>query len=1030
MKSKSLLVLACLFSAPVFAQNLPDEINYGPYETRYRILEKEVSAAQAQLNTSRASLQEAQKFIAEMSQHLSDLRDQIQAAEEEIAALEIEIPELERRISILQSERARAENDIRNLQYQQSQLESRYQGALRDMRPLEDSIARKEQRYRELHSDRTQLQRQENEAQTRLRRANSEAQQIDRAVNEEYQKKKQMEQELANAQSRISSLEGEISRTESTVNSLNASLGSERGKLLSLESRVQEYQAQVNRLRSAGAPAAEIQDAERKLGAATNARNSSANEVRRIEGELNRSQAQVRTQRSQLEEVRRNQAALPGRIAQAQGRIDKLTVERRQVKDEIDRSERQLAQVRSAQALNANMMAVIQQELSNLQADLQRQRQYADSIARDAQNVRSQIEGLSQHSRHLSSQIAQASERIRSNQATIPRLQQNIRADEQEITQGESDLARGRTDERTFTLAVVKDEAKLADLTRSRDSAQNEMSTRRDLYQRYLTEAETLGAGQADTGTTLGRAEGARLSLALAKQNGVAVGQEMGRAEARYWGSVRGEIQGHDLGYSEGLASVEDRTRAIQEAGARAAQDAELFAQRNFKPVFFEEFVQAEFKKPMNSALKALKMVHVNFTSEEFHEGVAPLTPAELSRSEELKTPLDASIMTAAEEVKTVEARALRISEPEVAFQVPTKIPFGTVACSQVYKNLAVYKAACEGAYKDTFTNNYVSATREEFSQSYQRQFQSEFDAADVAQREASFPQELSEATKIGRAEGTRIGKIEIYQRTYESTYKASYEVEIVKAKEKSKGDAARELQEYLQVKPLLTVASTSLAADNFRGGEELSLVGKVKNVSSVALNAPVMVRVTEVINGQKIDSEVVLNSASPLSLTDLPTLKLKVNDSARAGEKVIVRGVVELPGDLYRAVRQEKFELVQTLSANPAHDLGTNYNKTPDIKGVFRRNIHFMTVKVTPKIEEIKEGYEVILKAVGENASLIDQNETSLRTGAVTQNTGKDVRFSYTFKDAAKGKTITLELSVVYAGKVLKKESIVLLPH
>ena len=1030
MKSKTILVLACLISAPVFAQSLPDEINFGPYETRYRTLEKEVAAAQAQLNTSRASLQEAQRFIAEMNQHLSDLHDDIQSAEQQIASLQIEIPELERRIATLQNERSRAENEIRNLQYQQSQLESRYNQAIRDMRPLEDTIARKEQRYRELHSERTQLQRQESDAESRLRKATAEAGQIDRAVNEEYNKKKQMEAELSGAQSRISSLEAEISRTESSVNSLNASLGTERGKLSSLESRVQEYQAQVNSLRAAGAPAAEIQEAERRLGAATNARNNTANEIRRIEGEINRGQAQIRTQRSQLEEVRRNQAALPGRIAQAQSRIDKLSVERRQVKEEMDRSERQLAQVRTAQAMNANIMASVQQELSNHQADLQRQRQYADSIARDAQNVRSQIEGLSNHSRNLSSQIAQASERVRSNQATIPRLQAGIRADEQEISEGEADLARARTDERTFTQAVAKDETKLADLTRSRDSAQNEMSTRRDLYQKYLTEAEALGGGQAGSGLTLGRTEGSRLSSTLAKQNGMAVGQEMGRAEARYWGSVRGEIQGYELGYSEGLASVEDRTRAIQEAGAKAAQDAELFAQRNFKPVFFEEFVQAEFKKPVMPALKSLQMLRGSVALEGAQESVGPLSPSEMARSSELKTPLDASIVTAAKEVKAVEARALRISDPEVAFQVPTKIPFGNVACAQVYKGLAVFKAACEGSYKGTFTNNYVSAAREEFSQSYQRQFQSEFDAADVAQRETSFPQELAEASKIGRAEGTRIGKIEIYQRTYEATYKSSYEVEIVKTKEKSKGDASRELQEYLKVKPLLTVASTALQAENFRGGEEISLTGKVKNVSAVPLNGPVMVRVTEVVNAQKITGEVTLNTAPAMSVADLPTLKLKVSDTARAGEKVIVRGVVELPGDLYHAVRQEKFELIQTLSANPAHDLGTNYNKNPDIKGVFRRNIHFMSVKVTPKIEEIKDGYEVVLKAVGENASLIDQNETALRTGAIAQGAAKEVRFSYTFKDAAKGKSIDLELSVIYSGKVLKKEAIVLLPH
>lgn len=1033
MKSNTLLVLACLVSAPVLAQSLPDEINYGPYETRYRTLERDVSAAQTQLNQSRTSLADAKRFIAEMSAHISELQDQIADAQDEISSLRQEIPELERRISVLQSERSRIESEIRGRQSEESSLQNRHQQAVRDLRPLEELVARKEQRYREMHQELKQYERMEREADARLKRSMSEAQQTDTAMNQERNQQRKMEQELQGIESRVRSTEADIARAEAGSATLTANLAAERSKLSSLEGRVQEYQAQVASLRAAGAPAEQIQDAERKLGAATNARNNTANEIRQLESQITRNQSQIRTLRSQIDGLRRDQSALPGRIAQSEARQRQLTSERGRIQGEMNRYQSELNQAHRQVEVRAASMASLQQELSMDQMNIQRQRQNIDGIARQLESVRDEISNLSNTSRNLSSQIAQASERIRNHQARIPRLQQGISDDEDEIATGEADLARARTDERTYAQAVAKDEAKLADLTRSRDTAQSEMSRRLGLYQQYLTEAETLGASQSESGIGLGKKEGSRLSSVLSKQNGISVGKELGLAQARHWGSVRGEIQGYDLGYAEGLASIEERTRAVAEASIKAAQDAELFAQRNFKPVFFEEFVLAEFKKPMGLkfvSIKSLQSMRMSLALEEAMETVPGLSAAELARSEELISPLDASIVTAAKDVKTIEARARRLSNPEVAFEVPSKIPFGTVACTQVYKGLAVFKAACEGSYKGTFTNHYVTAAREEFSQLYQAQFESEFNSADVSQREASFPIELAAASKIGAAEGLRIGKVEIFQRTYETTYKSSYETEIVKAKEKSKGDAARELAEFLKVKPLLTVAATELRAENFRGGEEISLTGKVKNVSSVGLNGPVMIRVTEVINAQKVTGEAVLNTAAPMSLTELPILKVKVNNTARAGEKVIVRGVVELPGDLYRPLRQEKFELTQVLSANPAHELGSNFNKTPEIKGVFRRNIHFLTVSVTPKVEEIKDGYQIMLKAVGENAALIEQKETQLATGAIGVNAKKDVRFSYTFKHTAKGKSIALELSVLYAGKVLSKESITLAPR
>lgn len=1032
MKSNSLLVLACLFSMPVLAQTLPDEINFGPYESRYRVLERDTTAAQSQLNQSRASLAEAQRFIREMTAHIGSLESGIDEAEAEISRLRREIPELERQISNLRSEDSRVMSDLRSRQSEESNLVSRYQQAERDLRPLEAQLARKEQRLRELQAELQVHQRMEREAEARLNRELAEAQSIDRKFEQERSEQRQMEAELRNIETKISSVQSEISRLESGAGTLSSNLNSERAKLGALNGRVQEYESEVSRLRSSGAPAEEIAQVERKLNAARSTRDNTASEIRNLEAQISRNESQIRTLRGQIEDLRRSQQSLPSRIAQSEARQRQLTSQRAQTQNEINRFQAELQQARRNIQVRVGAVESQRQEFRNEELQVNRQRQLLENVGRQIEVTRSEIANLTQRSRNLNAEIARASETARAHQSAIPRLQQGISDDQAEIAEGQRDLVKARNDERTFTASVQRDEVKLSEVTRNRDNAQNEMSVRLNLYNRYLGEAENLGAGQASAGTALGTKEGQRLSGVLSKQNGVAVGRELGTAEAKHWGSVRGEIQGYDLGYSEGLASVEDRTRAQVEANAKAATDAELFAQTNFKPVFFEEFVQAEFKRPMLKMAinKSFSTKGVSFTMEERMETISPLTPAELSRSQDLMTPLDAVILQIAKDVKAIEAKARRLSDPSVAFEAPVIIPHGSVNCAQVYKALAVFKAACEGSYKGTFTNNYVSAAEESFSAVYQGQFTSEFNIANVSQRETSFPVELSTASKVGRAEGTRIGKIEIYQTTFESTYKSSYVTELEKARAKAKNDASVELAGFLKVKPLLTVASSQLAAENFRGGEEVSILGKVKNVSSVALNGPVLVRLTEVVNAEKVTGEAVLNSAGALTLTDLPSLKVKVSSSAKAGDKMIVRGVVDLPGDLYKPARQEKFELTQILSANPAHDLGVNYNKSPDIKGVFRRNIHFLTVSLSPKFEDIREGYKLTLTPASDATALMEVREAGVDTGAMTAGAGKDFRFSYVFKDAAKAKTINMELAISYAGKVIKKETVTLVPR
>lgn len=1038
MKSKNFLVLACLFSMPVMSQSLPDEINYTPYESRLRSIEQQVSSAEAQLSQTRSELAQTKKFIADMTTHISTLVEQIRVSEDKIQRLKAEIPELERSIISLQDARYRAETDLRSRQVQLSRLEAEHQDALRNLRPLEQQLERREQRLNELKVELAKFERVSKEIESNFNQTNVEAQKIDRLFEREREQQRVLENELKTSTAKISAFELEISQNETKVTNFNTDLDGEKKKFTALEKRVQDYAAELSTLQSNNAPAAEIEVVQRKLNAATTTRDNTANVIKKLEAEIAALVTKNDNLKKQLENFKQSVAVIPQKIERSKNQQRELSVKRDQVQLELDRLATDLKQARRNVETRSNAVESQKQEIRQVQIQVQRQQNFAENIAREANGVKNEIIDLNNHSRDLSYRIASASETVRNYQSEIPKTEQLVLGMREEISTGEGELQTAKNDEIQLTNQVSDEVNKLDQLVRTRSVAQSERDLRFNLYQKYLGEAEVLGNVQAQSGNQLGKIDGEKSAQALAIKNGVAVGKELGLVQAKFWGSIRGEILGYEAGYSDGINSAEDRTRAINEASRNAVSDAELHAQRNFKPQYFEEFVQEEFKKPLvaekiSFASFAMKEFNLNFATSSYLEsdlGVTPVSTEELKHSESIKTPLDGSISDLARDVQQVKEKSKRFGKAETVFTTPATIPQGQMNCQQVYKGLSIFKSACEKSFKTAFNQNYIEALRNSFFDNYSINYERELTDADISQRELSYPSEYAGAFKIAKGEGVRVGKIDVYEQTYASTYKESYGSEIIKAKAKAKNDASREFIEFLKVSPLLTLTDSKLTAEYFRGNEEVIISGNVKNVGGGSLNSSVVIRVTEMLNASAIIGQATLNSAAPFSVTELPNLKVKVRSSAKGGDKLVIRGVIDLPADLYKQARQEKFELIQVLSTNPANEMKLAYDSTPDIKGLFRRNVHRMSVKIQPNVDDIQDGYKLTLKAVGDHSATVDQKQIEIKSGPIKAQFTKDLEFSYSFKDEAKGKTITLELAIDYLGKVIKKETITLLPH
>jgi septal ring factor EnvC (AmiA/AmiB activator) len=1031
MKSSSLLVLYFFFAAPAFSETLPDEINYTPYQSRFENLKKETDSASERLIRSRRSLEEVRAFIRKTSSHIEELQTEILTIRSTISVLRREIPDFERQISQLRSQDAQIITDLRARQNSEALISSRYRDAQNDLRPLEQILSRRQQRLSELERELSGLERSERESGSRLARAQTEADRTERQMSETRSQIQHMHTELRSLDSRITGLQSQLSSLELSRGTLEGNLNTERAKLADLNNRLAENEAELARLRASNAPADAISSAELKLNSVRFARDRLIQDVRHAEGELSRATSEIMRSRGKMDELRKAQATLPESISRAESRFRQLEAERGRIQNDINRWSVDVQGIRRTIEMRRIFYGQEQSEYQVEQQNVFRQQQLVENLGRQVGVLRNEIRTLSERSRDLNSQITRSSETIRSHNARIPKLEEEIDAHEDKIIQGERDLVSARTDEKALSTQVAQDQLFLQDLTARRDGAYAEMNRRLSLYNSYLAEAENLGSSQGnDVASLSGRQEGERLASILSRQNGSSMGREIGIIEARYWGGIRGEIEGFNSGYHDGLESPADINYAIEMASVKAASDGELFAQKNYKPLFFEEFVLEEFKKPLLSlGLTKVVTSATKFTSRRTEISILPLSEEEISQSEALITPLDRSLNELVKDLKESQAKLKQLSSPEVTFEAPRKIPFGKPDCSQVYKKLLVFRASCESAYESTFTSLYVSSARKFYYESYGELFMTIFSDSRISQREKSYPAAFSDAHKISRAEGLRLGKIEIFEKTFERVYKTAYAAEIVKAKARAKADAQRELGNFLLKNPLLTMVGATLSAPSFRGGEEISILSKVKNIGSVALAGPAIVRITSVENAQIVIGEAVLNLAPAKAISDLPDLKVKVLPQMKSGDKIIVRGTVDLPGDLYKASRKESFELTQILSANPTHKLLVDYNFSPNIKGPLRRYVHFVNMKIKPTVEDIKDGYSFSLTPVGEGQEYVELQTAKIETGPILSGVEKEVRLSYLLKDGAKGRKISLELSLSFLGKVIRKELLTVSP-
>lgn len=1035
MQKISALILATLVSSPLFAQSLPDEINYAPYQDRFESLSRQRDAAAAKLQGTQSDLAETRRFIREMREHIRGLEQRIEESSGTIADNRARLPGLERDLRDLEGQQSRLVQEIRSRESELSRLTSSYENEARRLRPMEDSYERKFRRVKELEDDVRELSGRTKTLHAQLDRSEAEYRDMDRQIRGEEQNRRRLEAELNDAQGAMKGVEGKISHLESQQRPIEAEIRSEKSKLQRLIGEVSSARSELQQARNSGADAATISRLENNLRSIVAERSGVEGNIRNLESRNSQLESQIRSEKSELAKLQNNVRRLPSEIRESESRERSLVSRKSSLASAIPRMRSELSGLEGTLRSREFQLRSEAADLRRDEQDLLRQRRTVEELAGLVKDRSGILQGLRNENARLENDIASTAQEIQVRKREIPALEQSIRADRNEISQGQREVSEALSDESVLMARANTEQAELNRLTDSRNSAQVEMNQRRTLFERYLNEAQGLGSAQASGARSAGTAEGRKILLREAKLNGEALGKSLGEAEARQRGLVRGEIDGYDSGYSAGRASREEIQRAEREGTVSGSSAAQSFVQTNLKPGYFEEALQLEFKKdlgvlaPLFSALRSFHSSAELELKEVSGNRVPPLSPAELSRSTEIVSPLDAAILSAAEGVRNIETQVQRMTNPESAFKAPPAINSGSANCSQVYKRIKAYVEACEASYKQSYERLFLAAAREEFSAGYADEFRRLLAEKQESSREASFGKEFDAAARIAFGTGESIGQAEIYQETYEASYRASYATELPLAKTRARKEADSELVDLLGKKPLLTLSESSLRVAELKALDEVPVKLVVKNISQVPLNAPVSVRITELRNASILTGSVSLNAAKARSLTELPDLKVKVLESARSGEELLIRGEILLPGDQYKPQRREEFTIRKLIAANPLAETQLRYDATPTIKGIFKRYVHRFTVSIAPKMEDLPQGYTLTLTPTRAAAEHMDMKTAEVKTAPLRKGSPVDADFSYVFKDSAKRQRIELDLKIEYAGKVLQQERITLEP-
>lgn len=1010
-------------------------------QSKLPAIKADVATQQSRVNSAEATLAPERAKLAQLNNNLASINNQIAALGNENTQLNAKIAQNRIRINNmnnlgLQQAKERLEQEVAGLTAQSSGLRENYNLNQTTLAEKRAQMAAKQAELR-THGPRTPdfmriaqeikvLDREIENIEDHLKRLNRQLAPIDAQIASKNQQIAQYGAAItANENTRVQ-LQNEITAAEAKIAENNQSINARNASKTEAQQQIAAQAQVVNGLEAVKA------EANRELAKSQALENQLTNQIQVTSGEVQRLERDIASASTRISEMEQAIASYPQNIQRLENHNNKLEQRIQEARRDINVNERLMARIQQdrveaqrAYEVYAQRLEAINrdhQETGNqaraIQAKISENQTQRDSLARYNQDSIRKYDSLKAQKAAAEKEIADASNETNINNQDLATIQT-------ELPKLRSEL--GSVTPRVSAALAAKDDAE-----RKAQSASVDYQNRRALYDRYLSEARTLGQERGIIGTQDGARDGSSeaktAAQKLATENGTAAGKWL----AIRRGYIRGEIAGYGAGFEIGMASPQDMSRGESEGKTAGAKRAKDEANMVKKPEIYLSILAERLKNDDPSRKKLVSDLVMNkmAASVNAQTEIPELTDEEIERSHQIMSSLDAMIQQSNVELRNIQNIRSRIGDSRNVYAAPGAAPGAQNAdCSSVYKNVKDFVDACKATFAARYQSVYNASHAEAFHTNYGSMFETGVERVADAELIRQYGTYAAEAMKVGREVGLSAGKEEIYKQSFARAEVASYNENAPKEEERVTGEADVLVQDHLAKNPAVAQKSAAVLESELTPGAQSSIKLSLKNIGNMDSAATSLIRVTEmsqnIIMEQK---ESVIPAIPGRSLKDVNVLKLKVSDVSAPGSRIVIAGEIIHPGNHYRATRTENFRIDTVLGVNADAAVGVDYDKDPKISGLFGGiNKHTVEVSLSPKYYGVKGGYTVTLEEVGgRNAEMLVKE---VATGELERNAVKAVKLSYKLAKSAKGKQTTLRVVVKNGETIVKSMDLSIVP-
>lgn len=1043
MKKLAILTLAISFSGvgQAFA-NLPDEINYTPYQNQYEVLSANVDQITSELTRAEDDLSQAysdEQLISEGIVEYEDanrsIRTDISSSNSNLSQLRSNERDLEDRVDQLNRRVDKLTREERQLARQIRDEDSRIQ-------PIRERLKKVNQRLKVARAEMDRAQSLLNRAKSELNSAESQLaslrsqkQTLKRQLENQKAQLASIDNQISVQNSNLSQLPGKISSAENSVSSANQELRSMSSELAAQRTELTDLMRtspddpKIRELRVALAAKARVVAAQRQV-------------VKQNEAALLAVKAQQTNIERAISNLENQKRSLPSTISNTESAIssnqNQIDSNKSEVKVAIVRVSSEESNLSNAQAAHSQ----VENRVSTIRDNLERESRSLDRLINERREVEARLSEVANRANARESDLVQTRSEIRSLENHIPELERSLRSNEMQISKLKNDLRVVQDDIVAANRSVNELEREQSIEISKRDNKYQDYISRFNFYNENLDDAKELGSSQ------IGPANGLAIkaSNTYVQNRSSALGSSMGmmqaQVEANFWGSVRAELKGHSDGYQLGLISEADIERGESEGAKAGVENANTLADQVLKPRFFNEIFEAKIANSLSGVdlLKASKLsapsVHLVELSVSkifsFSNSVEPVTESELQSSMNLVTPLDEPIASFNNNYSQTITEVEQMSVPANAFEAPSNIPFGTPSCSNVYKGVAEFKTACKQSYSANFEDTYRTVFYQNFESQYLELYSNVLEAKRDSKIEGLYKASYAKHYVTAENAGISDGKNDIFEKTYKLAKDKAYSESLPVATARVKEEATTEVKDWIALNPTLTLSGSKIEGSKLRGNTKAKLVISVKNISPKDLEKPVKVVITNLVNANIAQKEFFLKVAPGSKTSEFREIEFTIASSARSNEQIKISGELILPGGKYKAQRSERFSATAMTAVNPAISTKLQFDSTPQVVTSVRRRtlIHNLDTSISPSVESVNQGYVVSLKTAPGFTGMINFKNTSFNTGRISYGRSQNIRFQYTFPRSSEDKIVKVIATYTYDGEVVKTDLIELRPH